>query len=148
MRSKKIAGRIHGLSKEFTIMSGIISTKFVQIENHPLQELSDIRAIGLLAHLMSMPPDWVICKTQLYKKFGRAMVTNAIAVLEENRHWVHIDFRDGSKNLHAYRLSDIAFTDDQVTELLNELREAGFQVKNVSPSFQHLLATRIEHSHD
>ncbi|MBY0097310.1 hypothetical protein [Mesobacillus maritimus] len=124
-------------------MTGIIkrrkTTNFAQIHNHVLQSISDIRAIGLIAHLMSMPTEWVIRKTHLYSKFGRAPVTNGIGVLEEHKYWVHITFRDGSKNIHAYHISDVPFTDSEVTLMIKELCEAGFRVNNISEHFLHLL---------
>jgi hypothetical protein len=129
-------------------MTGIIkrrkTTNFAQIHNHVLQSISDIRAIGLIAHLMSMPTEWVIRKTHLYSKFGRAPVTNGIVVLEEHKYWVHITFRDGSKNIHAYHISDVPFTDSEITLMIKDLHEAGFRVSTISGPFLHLLNGKKE----
>lgn len=52
--------------------------QYAQIHNNPLQnDLVDLRAIGLLSHLMSLPSDWIIYKTQLYKKFSRKNIDAA-----------------------------------------------------------------------
>lgn len=129
-------------------MSGIIkrqqAANFAQIPNHVLQSLSDLRAIGLIAHLLSMPSDWAIRKTHLYSKFGRAAVTNGIAVLEEHKLWVHFEFRDGSRNIHSYCLSGLAFTDAEVSRMIHEIHADGFQVKKISEPFEHLLTDKKE----
>ena len=56
-------------------MSGIIKRRktsdYAQIHNGALQNLEDIRSIGLISHLMSLPESWTISKMQLYKKFGQ-----------------------------------------------------------------------------
>lgn len=62
-------------------MNGIIkrrkTTDYAQIHNGALQSLEDVRSIGLIAHLMSLPDTWIISKMQLYSKFGRGPITNA-----------------------------------------------------------------------
>ncbi|MBM4765107.1 hypothetical protein [Bacillus sp. B15-48] len=117
------------------------TTDFAQIHNQVLQNLTDIRTIGLIAHLMSMPADWAIKKTHLYSKFGRGPVTTAIAELEKNNYWVHITYRDGKKNLHYYQISDSAFTAAEVSEMIKEVSEAGYKITHISESFLHLITT-------
>ncbi|WP_203553638.1 hypothetical protein [Bacillus sp. B15-48] len=125
-------------------MNGIIKSRktshFAQIENQVLQsQLADIRSIGLLAHLMSLPPNWKIQKTHLYRNFGRGPITNAIAELEEKKYWVHLIYRDKSKTVHAYHVSDVAFTDEEVRTRITEITDAGFPIRKISSPFQHLL---------
>jgi len=36
---------------------------------------------------------------QLYKKFGRGPITNAIVELEDKKYWVIIQYREGKKPL-------------------------------------------------
>ncbi|MCM3586993.1 hypothetical protein M3182_14740 [Mesobacillus maritimus] len=125
-------------------MNGIIkrqkTSQFAQIENHVLQNsLSDIRSIGLIAHLMSMPANWQIQKTHLYRKFGRGPITNAIAELEEKKYWVHITYRDGSKTIHSYHVSDVPFMDEEVSARITEITDNGLCIRDISAPFQHLL---------
>ena len=129
-------------------MNGIIKRRktshYAQIHNQVLQSLTDIRAIGLLSHLMSMPDDWVIRKTHLYNKFGRGPVSSGIAVLENHRHWVHLSYRNGRENIHHYHLSDGAFSDSEVEEMVLEIEDAGFKVKHISEPYHHLLSAANE----
>ncbi|MDQ0254600.1 hypothetical protein J2S74_001979 [Evansella vedderi] len=71
-------------------MNGIIkrrkTTDYAQIHNGALQKLEDIRTIGLISHLISLPDTWVIRKMNLYDKFGRGPVTAAIAELEAKKY--------------------------------------------------------------
>jgi hypothetical protein len=128
--------------------NGIIKRRkqknFAQIQNQALQSLTVIRAIGVLAHLMSMPDNWVIRKTHLYSKFGRGPVSSGIAVLEELGHWVQLSSRDGGENIHLYHLSDVVFTELEVQEMILEVEKAGFKVKHISELFRHLLLPQIE----
>jgi hypothetical protein len=124
-------------------MSGIVkrrkTTRYAQIHNTPLQTLEDIRSIGLLAHLMSLPEDWEIRKMQLYSKFGRAAVTHAIKELESKKYWIEIKYRAGKLNEHIYHISDVPFTDEEVKELIEEI-ESEFKVMAISEPFRHLLS--------
>ena len=94
-------------------MNGIIKRRktsdYAQIHNEALQQLVDIRSIGLISHLMSLPKSWIISKMQLYSKFGRGPITNAIKELESKKYWVTIQYRDGKKTLYYYNVSDVAF---------------------------------------
>jgi len=128
--------------------NGIIKRRktgnFAQIQNHPLQTLADIRATGVLAHLMSMPENWVIRKTHLYSKYGRGPISSGIALLETLGYWVHLTYRDGRENIHLYHLSDVTFTESEVEKMILEVKKAGYQVKHISEPFQHLLLTQNE----
>ncbi|SEA91279.1 hypothetical protein [Bacillus nitratireducens] len=126
-------------------MDGIIKRRktvdYAQIHNNALQQLEDVRSIGLIAHLMSLPETWVIKKMQLYKKFGRAAITKGIAELEEKKYWVDIKYRDGKKNFHYYNASDIPFSDDEVKEFMEEVVTAGFKIMEISSPFSHLFSS-------
>ncbi|MEL4010469.1 hypothetical protein [Bacillus velezensis] len=125
-------------------MSGIIKRRktsdYAQIHNGALQQLEDIRSIGLISHLMSLPETWEIKKMQLYKKFGRDPITNAIAELEAKKYWVTIQYRDGKKTLYYYNVSDVAFTDSEVLNMIQEVNQGGFKITDISESFAHLLS--------
>lgn len=125
-------------------MSGIIKRRktsdYAQIHNGALQQLEDIRSIGLISHLMSLPETWEIKKMQLYKKFGRGPITNAIAELEAKKYWVTIQYRDGKKTLYYYNVSDVAFTDSEVLNMIQEVNEGGFKITSISESFAHLVS--------
>ena len=125
-------------------MNGIIKRRktadYAQIHNNALQKLEDIRSIGLISHLMSLPEDWSIKKMQLYSKFGRGPVSNGIAELEAKKYWVDIKYRDGKKNLHYYNASDIPFNDDEVKKSIEEVISAGYKILEISDPFSHLLS--------
>ncbi|WP_235179220.1 hypothetical protein [Bacillus cihuensis] len=130
-------------------MNGIIKRRktadYAQIHNNALQGLEDIRSIGLIAHLMSLPEDWVIKKMQLYNKFGRGPITNGIKELEEKRYWVDIKYRDGKKNFHYYNASDIPFNDEEVKVFIKEVVSLGFKILEISEPFSHLLSSGENH---
>ncbi len=125
-------------------MNGIIKRRktsdYAQIHNGALQNLEDIRSIGLISHLMSLPEGWEIKKMQLYKKFGRGPITNAIAELEAKKYWVTVQYRDGKKTLYYYQVSDVTFTDSEVLNMIQEVNEGGFKITSVSESFAHLIS--------
>lgn len=125
-------------------MNGIIKRRktsdYAQIHNGALQNLEDIRSIGLISHLMSLPEGWEIKKMQLYKKFGRGPITNAIAELEDKKYWVTVQYRDGKKTLYYYQVSDVAFTDSEVLNMIQEVNQSGFKITSVSESFAHLIS--------
>ena len=124
-------------------MNGIFKRRktgnFAQIENEGLQTLTDIRSIGVLSHLMSFPENWVVQKMQLYKKFGKGHMEKAIAELEKRKYWVSIKYRSGSLNYYNYTISDFPFADHEVIELIERVREAKFEIKEISEAFRHLL---------
>lgn len=119
------------------------TSDYAQIHNGALQELDDIRSIGLISHLMSLPESWVINKMQLYSKFGRGPITNAIKELEDKKYWITIKYRDGKKNLYYYNVSDMPFTDTETLKMINEVIDAGFKIIELSASFSHLLTSDI-----
>ena len=125
-------------------MNGIIKRRktsdYAQIHNGALQNLEDIRSIGLISHLMSLPEGWEIKKMQLYSKFGRGPITNAIAELEAKRYWVTVQYRDGKKTLYYYQVSDVAFTDSEVLNMIQEVNQGGFKITSISESFAHLIS--------
>lgn len=135
---------------EFT-MNGIIKRRktsdYAQIHNGALQHLEDIRSIGLIAHLMSLPENWVIKKMQLYQKFGRGPITNGIKELEEKKYWVTIKYRDGKKTLYYYNVSDVAFADSEVLNMIQEVNEGGYKILEISASFTHLLSIGENQQH-
>jgi hypothetical protein len=124
-------------------MNGIVkrrkTSSYTQIHNTPLQTLDDIRSIGLMAHLMSLPDDWEIKKMQLYSKFGRAAITHAIKELESKKYWLDIKYRIGKLNEHIYYISDVPFTDGEVTEIIEEIG-INYKIMEISKPFQHLLS--------
>lgn len=125
-------------------MNGIIKRRktsdYAQIHNGALQQLKDVRSIGLIAHLMSLPESWVISKMQLYNKFGRGPITNGIAELEQKKYWVDIQYRDGKKNLHYYNVSDVPFDEADVLNMIAEVNQGGFKIIAISESFTHLIS--------
>ncbi|AZU60094.1 hypothetical protein [Neobacillus mesonae] len=125
-------------------MNGIIkrrlTSNYAQIHNGALQTLEDVRSIGLISHLMSLPETWVISKMQLYSKFGRGPITNAIKELEAKKYWVSITYRDGKKTLYYYNVSDVAFDDSHVLTMIDEVKQGGFKITAISESFGHLIS--------
>lgn len=130
-------------------MNGIIkrrkTTNYAQIHNGALQTLQDIRSIGLIAHLMSLPENWTIKKMQLYSKFGRGPITNGVEELEAKKYWVDIKYREGKKNLHYYNVSDVPFTDAEVKEMIREVEGARYKIIEISEPFQHLISSGENH---
>ncbi|MEH7012246.1 hypothetical protein V7087_15770 [Neobacillus niacini] len=125
-------------------MNGIIKRRktsdYAQIHNEVLQELEDIRSIGLISHLMSLPESWVISKMQFYSKFGRGPITNAIKELEAKKYWVTIQYREGKKKLYYYQVSDVAFDDSDVLTMIAEVNSWKVRITTISESFTHLLS--------
>ncbi len=116
------------------------TSDYAQIHNGALQELDDIRSIGLISHLMSLPDTWIISKMQLYKKFGRGPITNAIKELEAKKYWVTIQYREGKKTLYYYNVSDVAFDDSEVLNMIEEVNQGGRRITFISESFAHLVS--------
>lgn len=119
-------------------MSGIIKRRktsdYAQIHNGALQDLDDIRSIGLISHLMPLPETWEINKMQLYKKFGRDLITNAIAELEDKKYWVIIQYREGKKPLYYYNVYDVPFDNAEVLEMILEVEGVGHKITSLSES--------------
>lgn len=109
-------------------MSGIIKTRkenrFTTLHNEPLQTLKNLKSIGLLSYLMSLPSDWTIYKTQLAKKFGRGPVNTAFEELLENRYLFIIKTRVGKSDDYLYYISDTAFSDDYIREEIANCKQS------------------------
>lgn len=106
---------------------------YTQIYNYPVQQdLSDLGAIGLLTHIMSLPEDWTIHKTQLQNKFTRRKVDGAWKILVEKNYAIGFSCYVSGKKNYFYMVSDIAFTEqefnDFVAETVNELKAKGERV--------------------
>ncbi|EJV59363.1 hypothetical protein [Bacillus mycoides] len=120
-------------------MSNIIkrrhTSQYTQLHNTPLQgDLTDLRAVGLLSHLMSLPADWVIYKTNLYNTFARRAVDNAWKMLVEKGYVVGFYCHLDGKRSYYYLVSDIPFTEDDYREFVKEtIVEAKGNVTNVNP---------------
>lgn len=109
-------------------MSGIIKTRkenrFTTLHNEPLQTLKNLKSIGLLAYLMSLPSDWTIYKTQLAKTFGRGPVNTAFEELLENRYLFIIKTRVGKSDDYLYYVSDTTFSDDYIREEIANCKQS------------------------
>ncbi|RAT01375.1 hypothetical protein A6E27_22855 [Bacillus cereus] len=114
------------------------TSEYAQIHNKPLQDdLTDLRAIGLLSHMMSRPAEWVFHKTQLHKQFSRKNVDAAWKLLVEKKYIVGFYcHKDGHKSYY-YNVSDLPFTDEEyyefVKEEVSELTEKGHSIKHINP---------------
>lgn len=126
----------------FFIMSGIIkrrhTSQYAQIHNKPLQgDLKDLRAVGLLAHLMSLPQDWEIRKTQLQNEYSRRNVDAAFKELTEKNYLIGFSaYINGRKN-YFYNVSDQPFTQEEFNDFVSDnvegIREEGKTVKSIKP---------------
>ncbi|WP_242311267.1 hypothetical protein [Bacillus cereus group sp. BfR-BA-01331] len=123
-------------------MSNIIkrrhTNQYAQIHNNPLQnDLVDLRSIGLLSHLMSLPSDWVIYKTQLYKKFSRKNIDAAWKELANKNYIIGFNCYIDGKKKSFYNVSDIPFVSEEFSEFIHEtiaeLINSGASVKSLSP---------------
>lgn len=104
-------------------MAGIIKVRktanYVQVSNDAVQKkLKRADSIGILTYLISLPETWVIQKTDLMNRFGRATTSHAFKELEDTGFLVSMKFREGQRNVWAYAISDIEFTEDQVIEMI------------------------------
>ncbi|HFK1465118.1 TPA: hypothetical protein ACGXKN_005141 [Bacillus cereus] len=122
-------------------MSNIIkrrhTNQYAQIHNNPLQnDLIDLRSIGLLSHLMSLPNDWVIYKTQLYKKFSRKNIDAAWKELVTKNYIIGFNCYIDGKRQSFYNVSDIPFVPEEyskfIYETVFELKNSGLSIKSLS----------------
>lgn len=122
-------------------MSNVIkrrhTNQYAQIHNNPLQnDLVDLRAIGLLSHLMSLPSDWVIYKTQLYKKFSRKNIDAAWKELASKNYIIGFNCYVNGKKQSYYNVSDIPFLYEEFREFVLdtcfELKNSGLIVKSLN----------------
>ncbi|MDO6632223.1 hypothetical protein [Bacillus thuringiensis] len=123
-------------------MSNIIkrrhTVQYAQIHNNLLQhDLEDLRAIGLLSHLMSLPDDWVIYKTQLYKKYSRKNIDAAWNELAKKNYIIGFNCYVNGKRQSFYNVSDIPFVADEYLNFINEtiveFNNLGAVIKSFSP---------------
>ncbi|PFZ08372.1 hypothetical protein COL60_16720 [Bacillus pseudomycoides] len=120
-----------------TIIKRRHTNKYAQIHNNPLQnDLVDLRTIGLLSHLMSLPNDWIIYKTQLYKKFSRKNVEAAWKELAYKNYIIGFNCYINGKKQSFYNVSDIPFVTEELYEFVHgtvsELINSGSSVKSLS----------------
>lgn len=111
------------------------TSKYAQIHNAPLQGgLEDLRAVGLLAHIMSLPEDWTIYKTQLHATYSRRNVDAAWKELTEKNYVIGFYCHVSGKKNYFYSVSDIPFTQDEfedfALEHINELQKQNKTVMN------------------
>ncbi|MDY0854368.1 hypothetical protein SPE26_23275 [Bacillus thuringiensis] len=120
-----------------TIIKRRHTNQYAQIHNNPLQhDLKDLRAIGLLSHLMSLPIDWIIYKTQLYHKYSRKNIDAAWRELANKNYIIGFNcYLDGKKQ-SFYSVSDIPFTSEEFSSFIREtvegLMDLGISVKSLS----------------
>lgn len=120
-------------------MSNIIkrrhTSQYTQIHNGALQtELDDLRAIGLLSHIMSLPAEWVIRKTQLQSKFGRRPVDSAWKVLVEKGYIIGFVGYIGKLKSYFYLVSDIPFSEEDYVEFVKEtIEETKETITSIKP---------------
>lgn len=95
--------------------------QFFILSNETVQnDLESLGAIGLLAYITSLPPDFKLYKTFLFKKFKRAAVTNAWNELVEKKYVVgFIAYIDRHKT-YFYLASDFPLTKLEYYEFVDE----------------------------
>lgn len=101
---------------------------YARIFNQPLQpnfygeenSLTDLRALGLLSHIMSLPEDWAIYKTQLQKTFSRKNVDAAWKELAQKRFALELILYVDRKKKHFYQVADFQFTQEDYEEFAIE----------------------------
>lgn len=79
---------------------------------------------------MALPEDWVIQKTDLFKRFGRSTVSHAFDELEQTGFLVSMKFRDGQRNAWGYAVSDVEFNIEQIVEMIIETELPLLEVKS------------------
>lgn len=120
-----------------TVIKRRHTAQYAQIHNNPLQnDLVDLRAIGLLSYLMSLPSDWKIYKTQLYKKFSRKNIDAAWKELATKNYIIGFNCYIDGKKKSFYSVSDIPFIPEEfsgfIREVILELINSGSSVKSIS----------------
>lgn len=95
---------------------------YESISRNMLQDIDNLslQAIGLLSNLTSMPEDWTVYKTELYKRFsknGRTSVQNAWNELVENSYIIQLRKRNGSKYDYIYYHSQTRFSEESKKEI-------------------------------
>jgi hypothetical protein len=106
------------------------TSEYAQIHNNGLQTIKHLGAVGLLGHLMSLPEDWEIIKSNLYDHFTRKTVDPAFKILMQEGYliggWGYgMKTVKGGRNQtvkqYEYMISDIPFRLDEVQEFYDEL---------------------------
>ena len=95
-----------------------LSRNMLQDEEH-----LSLEAIGLLANLTSYADDWVVHKTELYKRFaksGRRKVESAWNELVEQKYIVQLRKRKGRRYEYIYYHSQERFTEEQIAVIEKE----------------------------
>lgn len=95
---------------------------FESISRNMLQDHDNLslQAIGLLAHLQSLPDTWTINKTELYKRFaknGRTSVSNAWNELIEQNYVLQFKKRFGKKYVYTYYFSHEKFSTEDIQQI-------------------------------
>jgi hypothetical protein len=112
------------------------TSNYAQIHNNPLQgDLKDLRSVGLLSHIMSLPEDWTLYKTQLQSFYTRKNVDAGWKELAEKKYAIGFScYKDGKKN-YFYNVSDVPFNQDEFEEFVIDqikgLQEQGFVIKSL-----------------
>lgn len=112
--------------------------QFFIMSNHAAQqELTSLNAIGLLAYIKSLPEDWILHKTFLYKKFTRRTVESAWAELVEKKYIAGFSCYVDRKKRYYYLVNDEPLTqsdfDELIEDTLEEVSSEGFTAKNLQP---------------
>lgn len=95
---------------------------YESISRNMLQDRENLslQAIGLLAHIQSLPDTWTINKTELYKRFaknGRTSVQNAWNELIQNNYVLQFRKRVGKKNLYTYYFTHEKFSIEDIKNI-------------------------------
>lgn len=111
--------------------SSINSTEYPKstlIPNITIQNLEDLKSIGLLTYLLSLPSDRQIKKTSLYSQFGKAAVNSAFKELIEKRYLFIVKVREGQLNNFEYFVADSPYTDEQIKDIINKIKKPIIEV--------------------
>lgn len=101
------------------------TVQYTQINNHAVQEgLTDLAAIGLLTHIMSLPEDWDIRKVQLQNHFTRRKTDSAWKVLVQHKYIIGFFCYVGNKKAYFYNVSDVPFTQNDFDEFVLDNKKA------------------------
>jgi hypothetical protein len=114
------------------------TSEYAQIFNVGLQSMDDLPSIGMLAHLMSLPEDWIIIKEQLSDKFSRRAVDNSFNYLMQKGYLLG-GYGYGAKEVkggkmkvvkqYEYIISDIPFDAEEITDFYLSLCEKWTKVQ-------------------
>lgn len=91
-------------------------------------ELS-LEAIGFLCNIQSYPEEWVLYKTELYKRYPknkRSSIERIWAELMEHGYIVQYRKRDGKRYVYQYYFSLVKFNNDDLKEIDEIMSLAGY----------------------